>query len=701
LGKYRWVEVLRRTLCIIAQISLLIVFSFGFVSFTPTASADDLGLVTNSPYPVVYVYPNYTTVGVGESFTIAVVGFNFTDNVISDPGNPTLQRPLGNLYGFDIEFTWDPTILHYLSHTVTCPFETYPAPNTPSPYGGVLHSPPPPLEVVNVVDEAGNIPDATSPETRAWFAYAAMNPALAQNGNCTFFTMTFSVVAEGASSLRILKCDLAGGPPGYGEIYRIVKDGLYRTVGVPVADFSYEPPIPVASVPVDFNAIVSSNFTNIATYMWDFGGEKQNTTVPTVSHAFASVGNYMVTLKVLDADGVESEYATKYVNVIVRDIRVAELTLPEAEKIKIGNMINVNATIENSGGIRENFTAYAYFNTTIVNATNPQASDWAFIGSRSGNVTAAYAGVNGTRKMSFPFNTTALAPMTYYYLLVNVTGIPAQFERVLTDNCRLSDAAIFATNEIEHDVMISSFDCVLRIGTGPSAIIRPPPLIEGELATIRLTVRNNGASNDTASITLYSDNVVIEQFDVALRWGETKVVDPWQESLAAGNHNVTLLVQAGSFTANATRWVRIVKPPQIQVDVSPSEIIANQTLVTFSSNRTLHQDPDGMIVSWTWSVYAPGANWTINIPTAILNGATVTYNFTRTGNWTVILEITDNYGLTYEMRRSATAAYMSDTDVPVLPELPTAVALLMLALASIVLLKLARNSRMGARFEKT
>jgi PKD repeat protein len=126
--------------------------------------------------------------------------------------------------------------------------------------------------------------------------------------------MTFNVLAAGASPLRILKCDLASSE---GEaIYRIVRDGLYRTVGVPLADFTYQPTVPVVNMPVDFNATVSGNFTNIATYMWDFGGTKQNTTVATVSHAFASVGNYTVTLKVILTDGTASASATKYVNVI-------------------------------------------------------------------------------------------------------------------------------------------------------------------------------------------------------------------------------------------------------------------------------------------------------------------------------------------------------------------------------------------------
>jgi PKD repeat protein len=345
----------------------------GLVDLASTAIANDTGLVTNSPYPVVYVYPNYTSVGVGETFTIAVIGFNFTDTWIGEPGNPTHSVPLGDLYAFDIEFTWDPTVLDYLSHTVTTPVESYPNPIPPSPYAGVLHSPPAPLQARNIVDEDGNIPDALSPETRAWFAYAAFNPAIPQNGNCTFFTMTFQVIAIGTSNLDILKCDLSSGPPEYSPIYRIVKNGLYKTVIAPKADFTFQPQTPVVDELVNFTATVTGNTSRITTYMWNFGDEVEvNITSPTTSHAYAEGNTYSVSLRVLDADGEVSNTVTHEVSVgenqpiEVTGVTTSKSGCQPAPVVGEGYPLRIYATVRNPGTISTSVNVTFYANATLV-----------------------------------------------------------------------------------------------------------------------------------------------------------------------------------------------------------------------------------------------------------------------------------------------------------------------------------------------
>jgi len=142
--------------------------------------------------PAVYVSPQIVTPALGETFTISVDVFNLTDVYIPDP--------LGNLYGFDIQFTWDPTILEYVSHTVTVPVEDYP--------NGVLHEPF--MQLKDVVDEDDAIPHA-EPGTRAWFAYSSMFPAEPFNNpeeSNTVFFMTFRVIGEGTTDLEFVSTAL-------------------------------------------------------------------------------------------------------------------------------------------------------------------------------------------------------------------------------------------------------------------------------------------------------------------------------------------------------------------------------------------------------------------------------------------------------------------------------------------------------------
>jgi hypothetical protein len=78
-----------------------------------------------------------------------------------------------NLYGFDIQISWNTQYLEYVSHTVTVPKnETFP--------GGVLYEPV--LPVVDIVDTING---------KYQIAYASMSPAPSFNGSGTVFNMTF------------------------------------------------------------------------------------------------------------------------------------------------------------------------------------------------------------------------------------------------------------------------------------------------------------------------------------------------------------------------------------------------------------------------------------------------------------------------------------------------------------------------------
>jgi PKD repeat protein len=631
-------------------IIIAITSCFGLYNVAWTNS--DEGLIKLSPYPVVYVYPNFTEVEPGETFTIAVIGFNFTDKLISDPTNPAHNLPLGNLYGFDIEFTWNPAVLECIDLNVTIPVDVYKNPIPPSPYNGSLYQPI--LNITHIVEPEGNIPGASSPETRAWFVYASMSPASPRNGNLTFFTMTFKVLKSGESSLRIIKCDLAALGVA-APIYKIVLDGFYRTTSVPVPSFDYAPSIPVINRKVEFVATVARNTSSIATYVWDFGdGYQQNTTEPVVTHNYTSTGEMMPKLKVIDTFGVESGWVQKTLTVIAfRDLAVSAVRLP-APKIKRDpdNLLSFDVTIVNFGAVTENCTVSAYYNATIVDTANPETAIWNLVESKDTSIEKAIASIPSSRSLTFTMNTTLLVANTRYYMFVNLTGIPNEYERNTTDNQRLSDSWILVTDADVHEVRIDSFECVWR---GGGTIVRSPPLIEGESATIQLQVKNMGTSLDTANITLYVDNTAVEDFSLQLLWGEEIEVPSWEESIAFGYHNLTVVLAAGDFSIQDTLWLRVVKPPQLVVDIAPSEPLVNQT-ITLDSSASLYEDPEGNITQWMWKLYAPGVS-AEGIPTATLDGETVTYSFSKSGNWTVVLDVTDSYLLKLDSKRSATNAY--------------------------------------------
>lgn len=141
--------------------------------------------------PRLYVDPASVGVGVGETFTIAVR----LDDVFE-------------LYGLDIQFAWNPTLLTYIDHTVKVPVETYP--------DGILYDYT--MIVVNTVDEiAGTYQLVCS----------SMAPAPSFNGSGIVFEMTFEVQDVGACTLDIVSSDLVSGPTIVGPIEHTVEDGYF------------------------------------------------------------------------------------------------------------------------------------------------------------------------------------------------------------------------------------------------------------------------------------------------------------------------------------------------------------------------------------------------------------------------------------------------------------------------------------------
>jgi PKD repeat protein len=84
------------------------------------------------------------------------------------------------------------------------------------------------------------------------------------------------------------------------------------SLALPTAMFTATPLNPVVNDPVTFDASASIDPDGtIVKYVWNFGDEITNDeTIPTVTHSYASTGNYTVTLTVVDDHGISSSNTT-------------------------------------------------------------------------------------------------------------------------------------------------------------------------------------------------------------------------------------------------------------------------------------------------------------------------------------------------------------------------------------------------------
>jgi len=174
-----------KKLYIIATILLVSIAFFGF-----GVAGSESGLQSSNSIPAITVYPDgLLDVEVGETFEVNIC--------VSD---------VACLYGFDIEFKWDPTIIEYVSHTVMAPVETYEA--------GVLHSP------ILLLKDDVNLTSGSY-----WIACTSFSPADAFSGNGVFFVITFEVVSSFDETS-----------------YKLVEAALSDDEGQPIMTYKYNGP---------------------------------------------------------------------------------------------------------------------------------------------------------------------------------------------------------------------------------------------------------------------------------------------------------------------------------------------------------------------------------------------------------------------------------------------------------------------------
>jgi len=216
------------------------IFKVGKVRASGTIhSRVDAATTLPSDMPVVFVDQQNKTATPGDTIIISVRIFNLTNNAYIAGDSPSdgpiwewgeplppadaggvYNYSLGNLFGFEIQFSWDPTVLEYVNHMVKVPVEDFP--------DGVLHEP-----IITVVDDVDMDAGAY---TIAMASLGCNVPVFNKpNDNATVFEMSFNVVKIGISHLDITLSDLAvkAAVPQYRDFYPViphwVKNGQFQT----------------------------------------------------------------------------------------------------------------------------------------------------------------------------------------------------------------------------------------------------------------------------------------------------------------------------------------------------------------------------------------------------------------------------------------------------------------------------------------
>lgn len=160
-----------------------------------------------SEMPVVFVEPQNAFAAVGTTFNVSVKIFNLTNNFYQAGESWKLGQPLppqgsrynyslGNMYGFSINFSWNPTVLEYVRHVVTTPSGEYP--------DGVLNWP-----VLQVKEDVNSTAGTYSVAQNSDFFVEGFN---CPERNATAFVMTFKVKMESECLFRLERVELIVDP---------------------------------------------------------------------------------------------------------------------------------------------------------------------------------------------------------------------------------------------------------------------------------------------------------------------------------------------------------------------------------------------------------------------------------------------------------------------------------------------------------
>ncbi len=184
-----------------------VVFFILLIAVSSTLTFRVSAVELSTKMPGVYVEPQSAFAAVGTTFNVSVKIFNLTrtfygtdyewksGNALPPPGS-RFNYSLGNLYGFNISFSWNPDALKYVDHTVHTPVQDYP--------DGVLNGP-----IWNVKEDINSTEGTYS---IAQNSRPFLPPFNCPNNSATVFTITFTVEEERSSLLSLENVELTPDP---------------------------------------------------------------------------------------------------------------------------------------------------------------------------------------------------------------------------------------------------------------------------------------------------------------------------------------------------------------------------------------------------------------------------------------------------------------------------------------------------------
>jgi hypothetical protein len=211
------------------------------------------------------------------------------------------------------------------------------------------------------------------------------------------------------------------------------------------------------------------------------------------------------------------------------------------------------------------------------------------------------------------------------------------------------------------------------------------PVISGESAFINTTIINDGNLTDTFNLTLHWGPTLLDSWvNETLGAGERKTYNYTIDEieLTLGNHTITsaisVLHDGSIFTNEIEKQFQVIGTPTLSI-LGPVSGELGDTLV-YTSDST-HTDPNGTIVSYRWCLWAPGE------PSPRIEQTSENASFEIsldwiTGSWIVTLDVEDNYGITYNELRPATASWHAEKAVEIIPEFQLLIMLFLFTIAT-------------------
>jgi PKD repeat protein len=423
----------------------------------------------------------------------------------------------------------------------------------------------------------------------------------------------------------------------------------------PHADFSYSPDFPKIGENVSFNASQSYDIDgSIISYNWNFGdGNLTIATNPTITHAYASYGNYTAILTVIDQDGLSD---SKAITVRIRGYPTASFTITPSILV-----VNDTATFDASSSLPNGGTIMWYFwvlgDGSHMNVTSPAVTH-AYAASGNFTVTLMVSDSEGlsnttsrivhvSMRPEANFTYVPLSPHTGDTVTFNASaskpnsGVLTGYTWIFGDGNTTSTTnpiithvystggnyTVMLTVQNSEGLSASTTKNVTVQSIPPYAVFDVYPATQ---ATNRpVTFNASGSYDPDGSIANYTWTFGDGNITV------TSVATITHVYSTPGNYTVTLQVKDNQELSNSTsRIAQICLPPLASFTYSPVGPYDHQ-LVTFNASGSY--DPDGSITSYNWD-FGDGI-------TGNATNSTISHSYLFGGDYQVRLVVVDNKGL--------------------------------------------------------